>query len=153
MLLLFFQTPIGQLSLQDAKLEEIDEILGITRACAAEMISNNIYQWNEHYPSQSAFVNDIDREETEKMLFYVPGVYGDYAYSFIGQYTTDTIEVCVGDKGITTSPYDDSVYLLTFLNATSEDALECNTELRKCTSSLSCYGSLLAVPFSLTKSV
>ncbi|EAR02908.1 GNAT family N-acetyltransferase [Maribacter sp. HTCC2170] len=46
-----------------AKILEISKILALTKACAAYMIKNGIYQWNEHYPSKQAFVNDIEREE------------------------------------------------------------------------------------------
>ncbi len=46
-----------------AKKSEIPEILLLTRACAKEMISRNIYQWNEHYPTAKAFENDIERGE------------------------------------------------------------------------------------------
>ena len=35
----------------------------MTRACAAKMISEDIFQWNEHYPNQEAFENDISRDE------------------------------------------------------------------------------------------
>ena len=46
-----------------AKPYEIDKILVITAACAKDMIANKIYQWNDHYPSRSAFENDIARNE------------------------------------------------------------------------------------------
>ncbi len=46
-----------------AKLSEIEEIIKITKACAAKMISENIYQWNEHYPNPNAFLKDITRDE------------------------------------------------------------------------------------------
>ncbi|MEP2936486.1 MAG: GNAT family N-acetyltransferase [Gilvibacter sp.] len=46
-----------------AKKEEIGQILSLTRACAAHMIAQQIFQWNEHYPSAQAFENDIDRQE------------------------------------------------------------------------------------------
>ncbi len=46
-----------------AKLSEIQEIISLTRACAAKMISEDIFQWNEHYPNQEAFENDIARDE------------------------------------------------------------------------------------------
>lgn len=49
--------------IEPAKISEIPEILHLTRACARAMISNNIYQWNEHYPSQEAFKKDIERKE------------------------------------------------------------------------------------------
>lgn len=46
-----------------AKISEIPDILIITKACAAFMIDNEIYQWNEYYPSATAFEKDIEREE------------------------------------------------------------------------------------------
>ncbi|TMM59118.1 GNAT family N-acetyltransferase [Maribacter algarum] len=46
-----------------AKISEIPDILTICKACAAHMISNGIYQWNEHYPSAAAFEKDIERDE------------------------------------------------------------------------------------------
>jgi ribosomal protein S18 acetylase RimI-like enzyme len=46
-----------------AKLSEIEEIIRITKACAAKMISENIYQWNEHYPNFKIFRKDIERDE------------------------------------------------------------------------------------------
>jgi len=49
--------------IQLAKKEEIPELLAITRACAKNMISQNIFQWNEQYPSKTAFENDVLRKE------------------------------------------------------------------------------------------
>lgn len=46
-----------------AKKSEIPEILDLTRACAKAMAAQNIFQWNEHYPSAQAFENDIARNE------------------------------------------------------------------------------------------
>lgn len=46
-----------------AKKEEIPHLLAITKACANDMISRNIFQWNEEYPSQEAFENDVFRKE------------------------------------------------------------------------------------------
>lgn len=46
-----------------AKLKDIPQILEITKACARHMIANNIYQWNEHYPSAEAFQKDVARNE------------------------------------------------------------------------------------------
>lgn len=43
-----------------AKILEIPEILSLTRACAADMISRGIYQWDDQYPSESIFRKDID---------------------------------------------------------------------------------------------
>ena len=50
--------------IRKAKLLEIPEILEVTRACAQHMIANGIFQWNEHYPSRTAFENDINRDES-----------------------------------------------------------------------------------------
>lgn len=49
--------------IRHAKISEIPEIITICKACAAYMISNGIYQWNEHYPSAAAFEKDIERDE------------------------------------------------------------------------------------------
>lgn len=46
-----------------AKKTEIPMILAITKACAKDMIRQNIFQWNEEYPSKDAFENDIKRNE------------------------------------------------------------------------------------------
>lgn len=46
-----------------AKYSEIPQILTLVKACARFMIENNILQWNEHYPTQQAFENDIERKE------------------------------------------------------------------------------------------
>jgi len=43
--------------------EDIDQLLKITRACAKQMISNGIFQWNRHYPNRSKFKKDVDRNE------------------------------------------------------------------------------------------
>lgn len=42
---------------------DIEFILLVTRACAANMINNGIFQWNEHYPNAKAFEQDIARNE------------------------------------------------------------------------------------------
>ncbi|WP_400071084.1 GNAT family N-acetyltransferase [Zobellia russellii] len=46
-----------------AKLLDIPQILEVTKACAAAMIENGIYQWNENYPSKQAFELDVERGE------------------------------------------------------------------------------------------
>jgi ribosomal protein S18 acetylase RimI-like enzyme len=46
-----------------AKKQEIGQILALTKACAAHMIAQQIFQWNEHYPNAAAFQNDIERNE------------------------------------------------------------------------------------------
>jgi len=61
-----------------ANISEISEILTLTKACAKHMIQNKIYQWNEHYPNQSAFEKDIEREE-----LYVLEIEIKITYTFI----------------------------------------------------------------------
>lgn len=41
-------------------LADIPELLEVTKACAQAMIANDIYQWNEDYPSYEAFEKDIE---------------------------------------------------------------------------------------------
>jgi len=45
------------------KLEDIEQINLIAKACAMHMINNSIYQWNDHYPNPKIFKKDIGRNE------------------------------------------------------------------------------------------
>jgi len=49
--------------IRKGNLKDIDAIISITKACAKTMITNGIYQWNEHYPNANAFENDVKRNE------------------------------------------------------------------------------------------
>lgn len=49
--------------IRHAKISEIKDILNITKACAIKMSANGIFQWNDNYPSESAFLNDLERNE------------------------------------------------------------------------------------------
>ena len=49
--------------IRKGKIEDINPIMNLTKACAKAMIAKGIYQWNAHYPNPSAFKNDIDRNE------------------------------------------------------------------------------------------
>ncbi|WP_048330828.1 GNAT family N-acetyltransferase [Bizionia psychrotolerans] len=44
-------------------IQDIDTILKITKACAINMISKNIHQWNSTYPNRGVFENDVSRSE------------------------------------------------------------------------------------------
>lgn len=55
--------------IRKAKVSEIEEIISITRACAAKMKTENIFQWNENYPTYEAFQNDIKRKELYVLTF------------------------------------------------------------------------------------
>jgi ribosomal protein S18 acetylase RimI-like enzyme len=54
--------------IRKAKPSEIDKIITITKACAAKMISENIYQWNEAYPTKAAFTKDLVRDDLFVLL-------------------------------------------------------------------------------------
>tara|TARA_B100000795_G_scaffold250490_1_gene218716 strand:- start:7508 stop:8008 length:501 start_codon:yes stop_codon:yes gene_type:complete len=49
--------------IRKAKASEIVQLISITQLCAAHMIANEIYQWNEDYPNIAAFENDYTRGE------------------------------------------------------------------------------------------
>jgi len=42
---------------------DIENLILITKACANDMISKNIYQWNAFYPNKDAFVKGFERNE------------------------------------------------------------------------------------------
>ena len=44
---------------REAKTTDIKSILAITKACAKDMTSKGIFQWNENYPNKEAFENDL----------------------------------------------------------------------------------------------
>jgi len=46
-----------------ATLQDIKHILNVTKACASYMVKQKIFQWNENYPSKTAFINDVARKE------------------------------------------------------------------------------------------
>lgn len=54
--------------IRKGKPSEIAKIITITQACAAKMVSENIHQWNEHYPNVTAFEKDVSRDELYVML-------------------------------------------------------------------------------------
>lgn len=43
--------------------QDINTLVSLTKACAAAMISNGIYQWNNFYPNKNAFIADLKRNE------------------------------------------------------------------------------------------
>ena len=47
------------MDIRKANTGDIDAILSITGACAADMISKGILQWSEKYPNIKAFENDL----------------------------------------------------------------------------------------------
>jgi len=55
--------------IRKANVSEIEQIITITRACAANMREQNIFQWNEQYPTLEAFENDSKRNELYVLTF------------------------------------------------------------------------------------
>lgn len=55
------------MQIEKANKDDISEIIELTRSCARHMISQGIFQWNEHYPSVSVFENDVQLEQLWKM--------------------------------------------------------------------------------------
>ena len=49
--------------IRKATQKDIDSIIEITKACAADMVSKDIYQWNEYYPNKAVFIRDVKRHE------------------------------------------------------------------------------------------
>tara|TARA_B100000214_G_scaffold8714_1_gene6351 strand:+ start:420 stop:929 length:510 start_codon:yes stop_codon:yes gene_type:complete len=47
------------LKIKLAKLRDLDRVKEIAEACAEKMIEDNIFQWNENYPSKEIFREDI----------------------------------------------------------------------------------------------
>ena len=45
--------------IRKANSSDLNKLLQITRSCARAMEIKNIFQWNDGYPSLSAFENDI----------------------------------------------------------------------------------------------
>ena len=52
-----------------AKKKEMLKLLAITKACAENMVSQNILQWNDKYPSKAAFKVDLLRKELYVLTF------------------------------------------------------------------------------------
>lgn len=54
--------------IRKATLDDIDDIMKMTKACAKHMVSLGIFQWNDHYPNPSAFTKDVTRSELYVLL-------------------------------------------------------------------------------------
>ena len=44
-----------------AEITDLDSIMEITKACAVDLMTKKIFQWNEKYPSKEAFKKDIEK--------------------------------------------------------------------------------------------
>lgn len=49
--------------IRKANQNDLREIKKLTEACAKALQQQNIFQWNEHYPSLEKLQNDIEKEE------------------------------------------------------------------------------------------
>ncbi len=48
--------------IRKASMSDLETVKSLTEACAKKMISNGIYQWNDHYPSKEIFRKDIEEQ-------------------------------------------------------------------------------------------
>lgn len=53
--------------LQNASISDLDALHNLTKSCAAHLIENEIFQWNENYPSKEILKNDIELEQIWKL--------------------------------------------------------------------------------------
>lgn len=52
-----------------SNLSNLDALMSMAKACAKDMADEGIYQWNEHYPSKEAFVEDISRNVRNQKFY------------------------------------------------------------------------------------
>ena len=45
------------------EISDIDAVLNITKSCAIHLTQSDIFQWNEHYPDRSSFINDAENQQ------------------------------------------------------------------------------------------
>jgi ribosomal protein S18 acetylase RimI-like enzyme len=53
--------------IKKAKISDLNNLLEITKSCARDMISKEIFQWNELYPSKEVLQKDIALEQLWKL--------------------------------------------------------------------------------------
>ncbi len=46
----------------------LDAIFSLTKSCAKHLIENEIFQWNEYYPSKEVLKNDIELNQLWKLV-------------------------------------------------------------------------------------
>ena len=51
-----------------ANKNQLDDIYSLTQACARDLISKGIFQWNEHYPPKEKLEEDIAKGELYCMI-------------------------------------------------------------------------------------
>lgn len=49
--------------IRKSKPKDLNEIKKLTEACAKKLQQQNVFQWNENYPSREKLQNDIEKEE------------------------------------------------------------------------------------------
>lgn len=50
-----------------ASIVDLEQLYAITKSCAKHMIKNDIFQWNENYPSKEILLNDIESQQIWKL--------------------------------------------------------------------------------------
>jgi ribosomal protein S18 acetylase RimI-like enzyme len=79
-----------------ATLNELDRVKEIAEACAKNMIENNIFQWNDKYPSREIFKEDIKNKslyvskiDQEVVGCIMLSSFKDYVYKSVNWITPD----------------------------------------------------------------
>ena len=79
-----------------ATLNELDRVKEIAEACAKNMIENNIFQWNDKYPSREIFKDDIKNKslyvskiDQEVVGCIMLSSFKDYVYKSVNWITPD----------------------------------------------------------------
>ena len=50
-----------------ASIVDLEQLYTITKSCAKDMIKNDIFQWNENYPSKEVLLKDIELQQIWKL--------------------------------------------------------------------------------------
>lgn len=56
------------MSIEKASERDLGNIFALTKSCAKLLISQGIFQWNEHYPSKEVLLNDIKLKQIWKCV-------------------------------------------------------------------------------------
>ncbi len=56
------------MKIEKVHLLNLDAIFSLTKSCAKHLIENEIFQWNEYYPSKEVLKNDIELNQLWKLV-------------------------------------------------------------------------------------
>ncbi|REE83552.1 ribosomal protein S18 acetylase RimI-like enzyme [Lutibacter oceani] len=56
------------MKIEKVHISNLDAIFSLTKSCAKHLIENEIFQWNEYYPSKEVLKNDIELNQLWKLV-------------------------------------------------------------------------------------